>query len=232
MSKVLISIDWDYFIRIEGKIQSLRENYRNIYLRWYKEYLLDPEFCFQYGIFPEPENFWPALRRKFSFNTATLLFLSESHKYSYYLSKILGCDKIISFDAHSDLGYGSVLMSNYYTNCGNWLGKLIDQHQIGQAIIVYSPFTKENAAAFGRYIKNSVVRFTRLTDLVKQKKEDVVAGIHICRSGAWTPPWYDEALERFIKSAGFNGKRGLLKKRRWEPGQLTYSEVMDLLVCS
>ena len=40
LNRVLISIDWDYFIKTEiPEIASLRENYWNIYLRWYREYL-------------------------------------------------------------------------------------------------------------------------------------------------------------------------------------------------
>lgn len=230
LKRVLISIDWDYFINSEiPEIVSLRENYWNIHLRWYKEYMKNPAIELQYKLLTGYRSFWDALRHKYSFNTSTVLFVSESHKYSYYLSKRLNCSKVVSFDAHADIGYGGYLTQGYYTHCANWLGRLVYNRSIEEAVIVYSPYTKEKQEEFN---KNTSIKFARLNTLDRQMPDEAVACVHICRSGAWTPPWYDNALYTFIDTSGIKRKRGFLKARQWKPQLIDYSRVVELMLCS
>lgn len=234
MKQVLISVDWDYFINAqETTVCSLRENYRNIYLRWYQEYLQNPRIAFLYCLLPKLGNFWTALGQHYHFNQSTLLFISESHKYSYYLSKILDCHKVINFDAHADLGYGGVSNVGLYTHCANWLGQLVNDDWVNEAEIVYSPYTHEKPADFNDFLaRGAAIRFTRMDQLEVQTHHEVVAGIHVCRSGAWTPPWYDPELKRLIEASGLRRRKGFVKPRPWKPRQLTYAQKIDLLLCS
>lgn len=233
MKRILISIDWDYFIQNKSTaISSFRENYRSIYLRWYREYLKNPRIKFLYGLLPHPENFWRILRQDYTFSTSTLLFISDSHKYSWNLSKILGCQKVLNFDAHADLGYSRVKSIGYYTHCANWLGRLLQKDIINEAVIVYSPYTAEKAANYQELMNDFNLSFTSLGQLDSQTKDELVAGIHICRSGAWTPPWYDQELTRFISASHISGRRGFIKARPWRPQMLNYSKQIDLLLCS
>jgi hypothetical protein len=234
MKQVLISVDWDYFIDTKKTaVYSLRENHRNIYRRWYKEYFKNPRIPFLYGLLPKMESFWAILGQQYHLNPSTLLFVSESHKYSYYLSKILNCHKVINFDAHADLGYGGLAGLETYTHCANWLGRLVTTSQVNEAEIVYSPYTHEKAADFSAFLQSTVaIRFTRLDHLEALEHDEVVAGIHVCRSGAWTPPWYDQELDRFINASGLRRKKGFIKTRSWKPAQLTYAQKLDLLLCS
>lgn len=234
MKRVLISIDWDYFIGAKkATVWSLRENYRNCYLRWYREYLQSPRIMFLYTLLPELKNFWNILGRHYHFNPSTLLFVSESHKYSYYLSQILDCQKVLNFDAHADLGYSGFAGVGAYTHCANWLGRLVNTARLNEAEIVYSPYTHEKAADFNDFLKRGVaIHFTRLEKLEEQPQNEVVAGIHVCRSGAWTPPWYDQQLYRLINTSGLRRRKGFVKPRLWRPEQLTYAQKIDLLLCS
>jgi hypothetical protein len=234
VKRVLISVDWDYFIDVKQReVRSLRENHRNLYLRWYKEYLQNPRMLLLYHVLPKLECFWKTLGRHYHLNPSTLLFISESHKYSYCLSQILGCQKVINFDAHADLGYSGASRVGAYTHCANWLGRLVDTAQITEAEIVYSPYTHEKAAFFSDFLKKGIaIHFTRLEQLEDQPQDEVVSGIHICRSGAWTPPWYDQELLRLINASGMQRRRGFVKPRVWRPTQLTYAQKLDLLLCS
>jgi hypothetical protein len=234
MKRVLISVDWDYFINIpKTAVCSLRENQRNIYRRWYREYLKNPRIPFLYGLLPKIDAFWTILGRQYQLNPSTLLFISESHKYSYYLSEILNCHKVVSFDAHADLGYSGPAGLKTYTHCANWLGRLVMASRINEAEIVYSPYTHEKAEDFSGFLQNTVaIHFTRLEKLEALERDEVVAGIHVCRSGAWTPPWYDRDLDRFINASGLRRKKGFIKARTWKPTQLTYAQKLDLLLCS
>ncbi|HHX24104.1 MAG TPA: arginase [Thermoanaerobacterales bacterium] len=229
LNRVLISIDWDYFIKTEiPEIASLRENYWNIYLRWYREYLKNPGIELKYSIMPDYRNFWDKLRQKYSINELTVLFISESHKYSYYLAKRLKCNKVVNFDAHADLGYG-YFTKGYYTHCANWLGRLVYNKNIEEAVIVYSPYTKEKEEEFE---DTPYIRFACLNALDRQMPDEVVAGIHICRSGAWTPPWFDDELYSFIDAGCIMRKRGFLRKRQWKPHNIDYSKVTELMLHS
>jgi hypothetical protein len=234
MKRVLISVDWDYFIDVKRTAaMSLRENKRNCYFRWYKRYLQNPRIVLLYRLLPRLENFWNVLGRHYHFNSSTLLLISESHKYSYALSRILGCVKVINFDAHADLGYSGASRIGAYTHCANWLGRLVNTDRIVEAEIVYSPYTHEKAEMFRDFLKKGVaVHFMRLEQLEDQPQDEVVAGIHVCRSGAWTPPWYDQKFYRLINASGIQRRKGFVKPRIWRPTQLTYAQKLNLLFCS
>jgi hypothetical protein len=234
MKRVLISVDWDYFINAKRRtLCSLRDNYRNNYLRWYKEYLQNPRLTLLYSLLPNRGDFWAVLGQRYRLYSSTLLFISESHKYSYYLSKILDCQKVINFDAHADLGYSGYPNVGAYTHCANWLGRLVNTAQVEEAEIVYSPYTHEKAADFRDFLKSGLtIHFTRLDKLGAQPQNEVVAGVHVCRSGAWTPPWYDQEFDRLINVSGLRRREGFVRPRPWKPTRLTDAQKIDLLLCS
>lgn len=233
MKRILISIDWDYFVQNKNKaVGSVRENYRNIHLRWYREYIKNPKILHMYGLLPHPEKFWEVLEQNYGIDASTFLFISDSHKYSLNLSMILGCQKVLNFDAHADLGYGGIASLKYYTHCANWLGQLLVKGRIDEAEIIYSPYTAESPRDFREFLENYRIRFERLSELPGQAEDEWVAGIHICRSGAWTPPWYDPELTRFINASPVARRRGFIKPRPWNPRALSDSEKINLLLCS
>lgn len=222
--RVLLSIDWDYFIDCGGlETVSLRENHANIYLRWYKEYFQNPMFVFSYRICPGLKNFWENLKERFRLDDSCL-WISESHKYSYHLCRSLNCRRIISFDAHSDLGY-ECLGGRGYIHCANWLGQLLRYRELEEAQVVLSPYSAEKPGDFTEYHR---VSFCRPDDL-RMEEGETVAGIHICRSGAWTPPWYDAQLTRFIEFPGIKRVKGSLRERPWKPALLDYSQMIETL---
>ena len=219
--RVLISIDWDYFIDCGGLgTISLKENYANIYLRWYMEYIQNPGFVFSYGIHPGLDVFWRILKQRYSGEPC--LWISESHKYSYHLCRSLHCRRIISFDAHSDLGYGSMSWGMGHIHCANWLAQLLQWRELEEAQVVLSPYSLEKPDDFG-YGK---VSFCSMNDLLLGEDE-TVAGIHICRSGAWTPPWYDAQLTHFIELSENKNVKGTLRERTWKPAMLDYPQLLE-----
>lgn len=222
---VLLSIDWDYFIDCGGlETLSLKESYANIYLRWYKEYFQNPGFVFSYGIHPGMESFWRNLKQRFSID-GVCLWISESHKVSYNLCRSLGCRRVVSFDAHSDLGYGRLIGGRGHIHCANWLAQLLLCPEVEEAQVVLSPYTAEKSGDFEECKKVSFCR----PDELRMEEDETVAGIHICRSGAWTPPWYDAQLTRFIELSGIKRIKGTLKERPWKPTILDYSQIIETM---
>lgn len=226
MRKNLLSIDWDYFIPIKREwCGSYIENKRNKINMWYKRYFEamkkgeNIEKSVRAG--KEIMGFWNKIKQHFIIKEKTKIYISDSHKISYYIAKDNGCDEVINFDAHSDLGYGGMKSLDFELNCANWLGKLLKNEIVKRVSIVYSPYTYENKEEFQEINHNFHVDYPDMEDF---KDKMIVDYIHICRSGSWTPPWLDCRFYEFIKALNMNYKVVKCPRRRWNPEKLTLSD--------
>ncbi|PKC52209.1 hypothetical protein RhiirA1_482040, partial [Rhizophagus irregularis] len=145
----------------------------------------------------EVDSFWDRIKQIFIFNKNTKVYVSDSHVLSYDIAKKFQCTDIYLFDAHSDLGYGGSLSLD--VNCANWLGFLLKEQVVKSANIIYSPFTKEKPEFFKHYNRVFDIKYLEIQDLHNKVNTAV---IHICRSGAWTPPWYDQNFVKFLNALG------------------------------
>jgi hypothetical protein len=227
----LLSVDWDYFI-ITAKENwgSFAENQKNIINMWYKRYLQNrargKDIRKMFRLSRETENFWNNIKAYFQFTNNTSAYVSDSHALSYEIAKENNCNIVYSFDSHSDLGYGGLSSLEFEVNCANWLGKLLKDKIIHQANIIYSPFTTEKPKFFKQLNKKFNVRYIDFSQLEKVIK---VKAIHICRSGAWTPPWFDEKFKQFVNALGIKFKVFDCPLRKWDTN-LSYSERLYYLM--
>jgi hypothetical protein len=51
-----------------------------------------------------------------------------------------------------------------------------------------------------------------------------VSVIHICRSGAWTPPWFDNKFVEFINALGIPYKIVKCPIRKWNTKNISLSD--------
>lgn len=226
MSKCLLSIDWDYFVCMK-KINwgSYMESKRTIVDLWYKRYIQfnsngkNLEKSFQLSM--QLDKFWKDLKKHFQFSKDVQAYVSDSHALSYDIAKKNDCSTVYLFDAHSDLGYGGISSLDFELNCANWLGKLLKNNQIRKANIIYSPFTSEKPQNFKQINSKYDVQFESIDEL--EKGIDISA-IHICRSGAWTPPWFDKKFYKFVDELKVPYKIIDCPTRKWEPENLSLSE--------
>lgn len=232
MNNVLVSIDWDYFMPyIKYWNKSYIENEKNIFIHWYKVYFenmqngIDIQKSMYAG--KETKVFWAKLKGIFRFDPQTKVYVSESHKLSYTLAEENGCREVYSFDAHSDLGYGKRPFL-YGINCSNWLGYLLKNDIIKKSNIVYSPYTGERPNYFKELNRIHNVKYLTPCMLKFGTRSNI---IHICRSGAWTPPWLDGCFANFIKISGFSYKLIDIKRRIWNPDKLNISQKIDCMLC-
>lgn len=226
MEKCLLSVDWDYFIDTRKRnLGSCLENNKNIINLWYKRYFQlnekgkNIQNFFQLS--PDANNFWNDIRNHFKFSKHIQAYVSDSHALSYNIAKKNKCSMICLFDAHADLGYGGLSSLNFEVNCANWLGKLLKNKIINEADIIYSPYTTEKPEDFKQIYRKYNARFISLNSL-NEKHE--VSAVHICRSGAWTPPWFDEQFFSFIKGLGISYKIIDCPKRKWDTKNLSFSD--------
>ena len=232
MGKCLLSIDWDYFIQIQKENWgSYIENKKNLMDLWYKRFLqakaqgrnIQNSYRLSSGV----DIFWEKIRRFFRFDKDVKAYVSDSHSLSYDIAANHGLRTVYLFDSHSDLGYGGTSSLNFEINCANWLGKLFKDNRIDEANIIYSPFTAEKPEYFKAM--NSIYRIRYLSP------DDLAAGIdvgavHICRSGAWTPPWLDKRFEHFIKSSGLPFNITDCPARKWDTKNISLSDQINYLM--
>lgn len=226
MVKSLLSIDWDYFIYTQkGNWGSFMENRKNVIDLWYKRYIQSKtggrDIKRSFMLSSDVDTFWNKIKKIFKFEKDIKSYVSDSHALSYNIAEDNNCSEVYLFDAHSDLGYGGLSSLNFEVNCANWLGKLLKSGQVKAANIIYSPYTQEKPEYF-KAINNAYnVRYISLSDL---KSEISIETIHICRSGAWTPPWFDDKFNDFINEPGLPNKIIDCPKRKWDTEHISFSD--------
>ena len=232
MEKCLLSVDWDYFISTQKESWgSYIENTENVINLWYKRYIQSKirgkDIQKAFHLSSDVDTFWENVRNHFRFVREVKAFVSDSHILSYNIAKKLNCKVVYLFDAHADLGYGGIPSLNFEVNCANWLGKLLKDKLIEEAIIIYSPYTTEKKEYF-KSINNAFnVRYLSFDDIGKGIE---ISAVHICRSGAWTPPWLDERFFEFVNASGVPYELSDCPVRKWDTEHLTFSDQIYYLM--
>lgn len=228
----LLSIDWDYFISTNYEtIYSYVENKKSLLDAWYKRYFQEKSkgrnLLNYFQLSGEIEGFWKKIQRVFKFDPNIKVFVSDSHALSYTIAKECDCKEVYLFDAHSDLGYGGLSSLNFNVTCANWLGKLLSEKNIERATLIYSPYTKEKPDDFYPMNKVFNINYLKFNDLCG---DITISAIHICRSGAWSPPWYDKKFVGFINGLGLPYKVIDCPIRKWDTKNITFSEQIQYLM--
>lgn len=232
MEKCLLSVDWDYFIYSGYRnFGSYVENKRTIIDLWYKRYILSKrkgeDIRRYFRLSKDFQSFWHKIKGTFGLIKGIKVYVSDSHALSYQIALDNKCNTVYLFDSHADLGYGGLESLKFEVNCGNWLGKLFIDKKIDKAHIIYSPFTLEKPHYFNFINKLYNINYPKLEDLDTGIDIDV---IHIARSGAWTPPWYDEEFFKFINSLRLPYKIVDCPIRRWDPGKISFADEIYYLM--
>jgi len=232
MDKCLLSIDWDYFIFARKENWgSYIENTKNIINLWYKRYIQakawGKDIQKLYKLSSDIDGFWEKIREHFSISKKVKAFVSDSHALSYDIAREQGCNSVYLFDAHADLGYGGLSSLDFEVNCANWLGKLFKEKYIVEAYIIYSPYTDEKPDYFKPMNNAFNIGYPGFDGLPSGIE---VSAVHICRSGAWTPPWFDERFTRFIDSPGIEYELIDCPERKWDTANISFSEQIDYLL--
>jgi len=232
MEKCLLSIDWDYFINIKkDSWGSFIENGRNQIDLWYKRYIQEKlqgrDIKKSFHISYELGIFWQKIKEHFQFARDIKAYVSDSHALSYHIAKENKCRIIYLFDYHADLGYGGLSSLIFEVNCSNWLGKLLKDKLVKEANIVYSPYTSEKPEYFKTMNRIYNIKYCNLNDLDNNIK---VSAIHICRSGAWTPPWLDKKFFQFADDMGVPYEIVNCPVRKWDTTNISFSDQINYMM--
>lgn len=232
MDKCLLSVDWDYFIYTRNNWGSYIENNRSLIDSWYRRYIQakarGEDIREAFRLSDELDGFWERIRRHFSFDNSIKVYVSDSHALSYEIARKHNCKTVYLFDAHADLGYGGISSLNFEVNCSNWLGKLLKENQAREAYIFYSPYTSEKPEHFRQINAMFNTRYCGFSDL--EGKCVNVSAVHICRSGAWTPPWLDNDFIRFVDALGIPYEITDCPERKWDPEHMSLADQIYYLM--
>ncbi len=83
----------------------------------------------------------------------------------------------------------------------NWLGKLLLNGNISRATIIHCDKTWEEPKQFREVIDKYKVQLIRVKEFLNNKNKINIDLVHICRSGAWTPPWLDDEFFKFVEDS-------------------------------
>jgi len=231
MEKRLLSIDWDYFIYTSKDNGLYLENKRSLIDLWYKRYIQararGEDIQKEFQLSSELDTFWDKIKKCFKFIKSIKVYVSDSHALSYKIAIENNCKEAYLFDSHSDLGYGGLSSLDFEVNCSNWLGKLLKDKQIKEANIFYSPYTAEKPEYFKQMNSIYNIGYHNFNDF---DECIAVSAIHICRSGAWTPPWLDYRFAQFIDALGFPYEIVNCPERKWDPVHISLSEQINYLM--
>ncbi|WP_125152377.1 arginase [Clostridium rectalis] len=232
MCKTLLSIDWDYFIRIKPKwCGSYIENTHNLNYLWYKRYIEEKSkgIDIQKKVTVEKTicKFWRKILKHFYITKKIPLYISDSHKFSYMIAKRHNCKQVYLFDAHADLGYGGITSLQFEVNCANWLGKLFSDKLIGNANIIYAMHTFENPEDFKEINHLFQIKYRKFNEI---RGNIPVDAIHVCRSGAWTPPWLDKDFYKFVNELKLPYISLESMDREWNLDKMTLSDEIMYLI--
>lgn len=232
MDKCLLSVDWDYFIYTRNYCGSYIESNRSLVDLWYKRYIQakarGEDIRKAFLLSADVDGFWAKIKEYFKFADNIRILISDSHALSYQMAVENNCKSVYLFDAHADLGYGGLSSLNFEVNCSNWLGKLLKEKIIEEAWIIYSPYTSEKPDYFKAINSLYQVRYGSFADMAG--KAIGVSAIHLCRSGAWVPPWLDEKFNRFIAALGLPYTIVDCPERKWDPEHIRFAEQIDYLL--
>lgn len=166
--------------------------------------------------------FWDRLRIA---EDATLYY-ADSNVHALDQRIMAGVDELWLFDAHHDCGYDRTIDRRLLVRrqatftCENWM---LAYARLGVDLHVRYPAWRSYALkveprpliAVDRRVDTGAITpsgFTTLTGWPMLARFD---RIYVCRSGAWVPPWADEAFDSFLQLAP-TGQPQRLTDAQWD----------------
>lgn len=174
------------------------------------------------GLSGEERSFWNRCQTA----PGATLFLADSHALATDPCVLEDVGHISHLDAHHDAGYGgpasaATLLADGEVDCGNWL--LAAMLQGTHAEVVYPTWKPR-----GVHERAPSLPVTRRVD-----DGAPLAGpfdrVFLCRSGAWTPPWVEDAFWDLVDAWPGAGRVWLedVTRRHWKNQESSAWEMVD-----
>jgi len=161
----------------------------------------------------QERTFWSQVRNRFDLNTVKAVLVTESHADAYHAAKLWQVGSVYNFDAHADLGYHGIanlqLSAGDDPTCEDWLGRLVLDGV--RAVVAYPAHSLEHEFDNQRFSQLQTMtgraQLTLASTILAGVRTPIpVTVLHLCRSGAWTPPWLDGRFLMLAMSSGASVK--------------------------
>jgi len=188
----ILSIDWDFFFPDSTPYDwGHRESPLFIDMLWSTRTASHNPFTKKSVIEeyrPEvPKDFWRIVT-----NRPSRLLMAESHCHIFDLLIFPEPAEVVNLDAHHDLGYGPGDKDLNCIHAGNWVWAAKKMKCVSSYTLCYPEWRRGHEEP-RKKDKTKVVY-----GLPEPAEYDMV---FICRSGAWTPPWYDDQFWMLTEGA-------------------------------
>lgn len=206
----LLTVDWDTFIP-ENTIWDMghQESLMFLNMMWQMRMSLFKEMKTD----GEEVDFWEKIRQVVDLSLVDAVTVSDSHAYVW--SEAAFADTIILVDAHHDTWAESDPEDNIY--CHNWARKWLIQ-DTSRHLFWIQPDWADGSFSVSDDLSHRVTRcpFSEFDRFYEGAADSFdIDGIHICRSGCWTPPWLDSNFIEFVERVGLEVIS--LQDGAWDP---------------
>ena len=198
----LLSVDWDYFLPIpEDDPHALYDWGHTESISFMKDGIWTiraGSFLFQGyplpGLSGDVKDFWGRFC-----NLCGELYFADSHSMIYSPKVRSGITEIWNFDAHHDAYWTSKeVQTEGKVNCENWATVFAS---MGVTVKTFFPTWNNYSLEYKMPLPLGMPRIQLDPGTPFHKQFD---RIFVCRSGAWTPSWLEEAFWDFIASCPTN----------------------------
>ena len=198
----ILSIDWDYFFP-DSMPYDMGHSERHGPLmqeilwstRAASHHQVSGQSLLDHYIPTIPPGFWDIVK-----GVPKQVYVADSHLKIWVVISPLLFAQVTSLDAHHDCAYNPQrkLSAKTIVDCGNWGYWSRQTFNTGRLDLWYPGWRKSSPEQFGgrqRAYKPTTLNY----GLPAPAEYDFV---FICRSGAWTPPWFDKDFLWFSQSLG------------------------------
>ena len=186
---VYLTIDWDYFIPedLTWDLSHKESQFYHSTLWGTRGHLIRKMVTTG-----EENDFWPRLWNKISPPESTIV--TDSHLGIWDDAGLHLSRTVVIIDQHHDVFNDA---STGKVDCANWLAAWLGNDDKRRAIWVKAPHTWEDEIP--SYARRKITVLKNIENLPSLLTP---IGCHICRSGAWTPPWLDGKFKKFVQRSG------------------------------
>lgn len=185
--RTFVSIDWDFFVpeRVEWDMGHQETSYHlnELWLAWGHLFAV-------MRTTGQEKDFWKRL--PFKLGVKDLVSVSDSHLHVTDDYRLAHAQHLVLVDRHHDVFTDHT--GGHRVDCGNWVRWWLDCGK-KRTVTWVRPNDKFVFCEVPKHLK-SRVKTVRTFPAIKPPM-----GVHVCRSGCWTPPWLDAAFVRFVKAS-------------------------------
>ena len=207
-ARTFVSIDWDYFIpeRLEWDMGHQETSFHLNQLWSMRSHLFKVMRTTGQEV-----GFWNRL--PFKLRMHDTVTVTDSHLHVTQDYRLNHAQHLVLVDRHHDVFTDHA--NGFKIDCGNWVRWWLDCAK-GRTVTWVRPNDDQVHCSVPKHLQRRVKTVREIPQI------ESPVGVHVCRSGCWTPPWLDAAFIRFVKAS--DARLYCVEDPKWcDPMKLRFS---------